>query len=418
MAELANKKTFKSYIFLYSGQLFSLLGSSITQFVIIWWITIETESTIILSIASFVYILPMTLAMPIAGVIVDRYNRKKIIVIVDSLQAFTTLFIILLFNLEITEPFVIIILNGLLGLFQGFHMPTVSAIVPTMVPKDNLSRINGVSFLFSGFIHTIGPIIAATLLAFLPIKSILWIDPITFIIGFIPLILIKIPIVRSRKETQIKRSSFIAEFKEGFQTLKLIPVVSMMLLISMFVNFLLRPFQTLMPYFIYFIHSGSPSDLAIISAFISGGVLMGAIVTSIKKEWKHKIFIYFSGEAALFLPIVVFIFLPKGSFLLMGIAGAVYGMIMPILNTIYLTLIQTKVPVDKMGRISSIDWAVSLAISPFGTLFAGFIAEFVGVSNLILYCAIAGIIITIIIWRFTSVRYNHHQEKNEVEIVN
>ena len=416
MPELANKKTFKNYLFLYSGQLFSLLGSSITQFVIIWWITIETESTIILSIASFVYILPMTLAMPIAGVIVDRYNRKKIIVIVDSLQAFTTLFIIMLFNLEITEPFVIIIFNGLLGLFQGFHMPTVSAIVPTMVPKDNLSRINGVSFLFSGFIHTIGPIIAATLLAFLPIKSILWIDPITFIIALIPLILIKIPIVRSGEETQNKKSSFIAEFKEGFQTLKLIPVVSMMLLISMFINFLLMPFKTLMPYFIYFIHSGSPSDLALISAFMSGGMLMGAIITSIKKEWKHKIFIYFSGEAALFLPTVVFVFLPKGSFLSMGIVGAFYGMIMPILNTIYLTLIQTKVPADKMGRISSIDWTVSLAISPFGTLFAGFIAEFVGFSNLILYCAIAGIIIVIIIWRFTSVRYNHNQEKDELEI--
>jgi len=417
MPELANKKTFKNYIFLYSGQLFSLLGSSITQFVIIWWITIETESTIILSIASFVYILPMTLAMPIAGVIVDRYNRKKIIVIVDSLQAFTTLFIIMLFNLEITEPFVIIILNGLLGLFQGIHMPTVSAIVPTMVPKDKLSRINGVSFLFSGFIHTIGPIIAATLLAFLPIKSVLWIDPITFIIALIPLILIKIPIVRSGEETQNKKSSFIAEFKEGFQTLKLIPVVSMMLLVSMFINFLLRPFQTLMPYFIYFINSGSPSDLALISAFISGGMLMGAIITSIKKEWKHMIFIYFSGEAALFLPTVVFVFLPKGSFLLMGIVGAVYGMIMPILNTIYLTLIQTNVPADKMGRISSIDWTVSLAISPFGALFAGFIAEFVGVSNLILYCAIAGVIVTMIIWRFTSVRYNHHQEKDEVEIL-
>jgi len=145
---------------------------------------------------------------------------------------------------------------------------------------------------------------------------------------------------------------------------------------------------------------------------------MGAIITSIKKEWKHKIFIYFGGEAAIFLPTIVFVLLPKGSFLSMGIVGAFYGMIMPILNTIYLTLMQTQAPADKMGRISSIDWTISLAISPFSILFAGFIAEFVGVSNLILYCAIAGIIITIIIWRFTSVRYNHRQEKNEVEIVN
>ena len=417
MAETANQKTFKNYIFLYSGQLFSLLGSTITQFVIIWWITIETESTIMLSIASFVYILPMTLAMPIAGVIVDRYNRKNIIVIVDSLQAFTTLFIILFFNLEIAEPFLIIILNGLLGLFQGFHIPTVVAIVPTMVPKDKLSRINGVNFLFSGFIRTIGPIIAATLLAFLPIKSILWIDPITFIIALIPLILIKIPIVKSG-ETLIKKKSFITEFKEGFQTLKLIPIVSMMLLVSMFINFLSRPFQTLMPYFIRFIHSGSPSDLALISAFMSGGILTGAIITSIKKEWKHKIFIYFSLESALLLPTVVFIFLPKGSFLLMGIVGAVYTMIMPILNTIYLTLMQTRVPADKLGRITSLDWAISFAIYPLGTLLAGFLAEIVGISNLILYSAIMAVIITSIIWRFTSVRFGHHQEKNEVWMIN
>ena len=168
MAELANKNTYKSYKLFYLGQLFSLLGSSITQFIIVWWITIQTESIIILSIATFAYILPMTFAMPIAGVIVDRYNRKKLILIVDSLQASVTLIIIMLFNLKITEPILIIILNGLLGLFQGFHMPTVSAIVPTMVPKDKLSQINGISYLFSGFIHTIGPIIAAMLLAFLP----------------------------------------------------------------------------------------------------------------------------------------------------------------------------------------------------------------------------------------------------------
>lgn len=412
MAELANKNTYKSYKLFYLGQLFSLLGSSITQFIIVWWITIQTESIIILSIATFAYILPMTFAMPIAGVIVDRYNRKKLILIVDSLQASVTLIIIMLFNLKITEPILIIILNGLLGLFQGFHMPTVSAIVPTMVPKDKLSRINGISYLFSGFIHTIGPIIAAMLLAFLPFNLVLWIDPLTFIISLTPLLLIKIPKVR-QEEKKIKKSSFITELKEGFQTLKLIPVVSMMLLVSMFINFLLRPFQTLMPYFIYFIHSGSPSDLALISAFISGGTLTGAIITTIKKEWKHKIFIYFSGEVALMLPTIVFIFLPLGSFLIMGIVGAVYGMIMPILNTIYLTLMQKNVPADKMGRISSIDWTVSLAISPISTLFAGFVAELVGISNLIFYCAIAGVIITMIIWRFTSVRYNHHQEKNK-----
>ena len=416
MTELEKNQNYKHYIFLYSGQLFSLLGSSITQFVIIWWITVLTESPIILSIASFVYILPMTMAMPIAGVIADRYSRKKILITVDSLQAFVTLFIILMFNLEIAQPTMIIILNGLLGIFQGFHMPTVSAVVPTMVPKEKLSRVNGASFLTSGFIQTIAPLIAAMLLSILPIKAILWIDPITFIIALIPLILIKIPKVSSR-ETQIEKNSFITDFKEGFQTLKLIPVVSMMLLISMFINFLMRPFQVLMPYFISFVHSGSSSDLALISAFFSGGSLLGALITSIKKKWNHEIFTYFFLEAVLVVPTIVFVLLPKGTFLLMAITGSFYGLIVPILNTIYLTMMQTNVPADKMGRLSSIDWAVSSAISPFGALLAGFLAELVGVSNLILYCAIIGLVITTIIWRITSVRYNRHQEKGMKETI-
>ncbi|MHA2181661.1 MAG: MFS transporter, partial [Promethearchaeota archaeon] len=353
---------------------------------------------------------------PIAGVVADRYSRKKVILIVDSLQVFTTLFIISLFNLGIVEPILIIIMNSFLGLFQGFHLPTTSAIVPTMVPKDKLSRINGASFLFSGFIHTIGPIIAAMLLAFLPIEIILWIDPITFIIAFIPLILIKIPIIRTEKKLA-KEKSFLDEFKEGFQTLKLVPVVSMMLLISLFINFLLRPFQTLMPYFIYFTHSGTPADLALITAFMSGGALLGSIVTIIKKDWKHKISIYFGGELILLLPTIVFVILPKGSFLTMGLTIAAFSLVIPIINTIYLTLMQIKIPADKMGRISSIDWAISLSISPFGTLFAGFLAEIVGVANLILYCAIAGVIITIIIWRFTTVKYNRKKERELSVIV-
>jgi len=413
MKEIEIKNNYRNYIFLYSGQLFSLLGSSITQFVIVWWITILTASPVILSIASFLYVLPMTIAMPIGGVIADRYSRKKILITVDSIQAFITLSIIVLFNLEISQPMVIIVLNSFLGLCQGFHMPTVSAVVPTMVPKEKLSRVNGVSFLTSGFIHTIGPLIAAMLLSILPIKSILWIDPITFMVALIPLVLIKIPKVSTRQE-HAEKNSFFSDLKEGFQTLKLIPIVSMMLLVSMFINFLMRPFQVLMPYFISFIHSGSPSDLALISAFFSGGSLLGALITSIKKEWSHEVFTYFLLETVIVIPTIVFILLPKGSFLLMAITCSFYGLLVPILNTIYLTLMQTKVPANKMGRVSSIDWAISSAISPIGALLAGIIAEFVGVRNLILYCAIIGMLISIIIWRITSVRYNHDREEETI----
>jgi len=416
MEETVNQETFKSYLFFWAGQLFSILGSSITQFVIVWWITITTESTLVLSIAGFIYILPMTLVIPIAGVLTDKLNRKKIIVAADSFQAFVTLLIILLFNFEIANPILIIALNGLLGLFQGFHIPTVNAVIPTMIPKDKLSRMNGVNFLFSSFIHTIGPIMAAMFLSFIPIKALLWIDPITFLIALIPLLLINIPSIKT-ENTSEKKNSFIEDFKIGFRTLKLIPVFLMMLLVSMFVNFLWRPFSILMPYFVRFDHSGNASDLAFVLAFLNGGMLLGAFIASIKKEWKHGTFIYFAGEFTLMLAYAIIAISPYGFFLQMSIGAAIWGLMVPILNTIYLTIMQTKVPTDKMGRISSIDFGISMAISPIGTIISGPLSELFGVANLFLYCAIIGMIITIIFWWITYVRINNNNKKKELEKV-
>ncbi|MFX1372494.1 MAG: MFS transporter [Promethearchaeota archaeon] len=412
--ETANKDTFKSYVFFWVGQLFSILGSSITQFIIVWWLTIVYESPTILSLASFAYLLPLTIVFLIAGVITDRWNRKKIIIIADSLQAFVTLIIIILFNLEIVNPILIIIMNAFLGTFQGFHIPTVSAIVPTMIPKDKLSRMNGVNFLLTSFLQILAPIMSAMLLALFPIKIILWIDPITFLIALIPLFFIKIPLIKPEMISK-KKNSFINDLKIGFKTLRLIPVVFMMLLIAMFVNFLMRPFSLLLPYFIYFNHSGTATDLAFVIAFLYGGMILGALISSIKKSWKHSVSIYFMGELIIMLTIGIFAVSPHGYFIYMAIVVAFYGLVIPIINTIYLTTMQLKVPADKMGRISSIDYALSMAISPIATILAGPLGELLGVPNLILYCSIIGIIIALIFWWITYLQIKN-KGKNEFEI--
>ncbi len=403
----ATEHTFKGYLIFWIGQIFSLLGSSITQFAIIWWLTETTGSAIILSIASFFYILPMTIVIPIAGVLTDRLNRKKILIVVDSCMAFIILNLIILFNIGLINPILIIITNGFLGLLQGFHAPTVAAIVPSMVPKEKLSRMNGFNFLFSGFIYIIGPIMSAMFLAFIPIEILLWIDPITFLIALVPLLLIKIPSVK-KDAVSTKESSFIEDFKDGFRTLKMIPAVFLMLLVSMFVNFLWRPYGILLPYFIRFDHSGTIVDLAFVMALMNVGMFLGALLTSVKKEWKHSTFFYFGGEVFLMVMYAFVAISPHGSFLMMGIFAACLGFIIPILNTIYLTKIQLKVPAEKMGRISSIDWTISLVISPIATIITGPLAEMFGVTNLFLYSAIIGIFVTLIFWWIAHVKLTNN----------
>jgi len=302
----------------------------------------------------------------------------------------------------------------LLGLFQGLHIPTVNAIIPTMVPEDKLSRMNGVNSFIRSLIQMIGPVISAMLTALVPIKFILWIDPITFLIAFIPLLLVEIPHFKN-EDHSVKKKSYIEDFKIGFRTLKLVPVVFMMLLISMFVNFLIRPFGIFMPYFIRYNHLGNATDLAFVMAFMNGGMLLGSLITTIKKKCKHGHFIYFGGELTLMITYGIIVLLPQRFFLLMAIVLGIFGMVVPVINTIYLTLMQKKVPKDKMGKISSIDWAISSAISPIGTLIAWPLSEIFGVPTLFLYCSILGILITVVLWWISHIRINNHYTNKESE---
>ena len=154
----------------------SLMGSLVVQFAITWWITIKTGDVLLLSIGTFLYFIPMILLAPIAGVLADRMNRKTLIIIADTGQALVTFWIIGLFFFSdpVQNPVVLILINSVRGIFQAFHMPTVSAIVPTMVPKDKLSRINGIGFLFTSLIQLVGPLIGAVLMAFYPLEDVLW----------------------------------------------------------------------------------------------------------------------------------------------------------------------------------------------------------------------------------------------------
>jgi DHA3 family macrolide efflux protein-like MFS transporter len=274
--------------------------------------------------------------------------------------------------------------------------------------------MNGLNFFFRSFIQIIGPIIGALLFSILPFEIILWIDPLTFIIAFIPLVVIKIPKIK-KKVSVVEKNTFLEDFKDGVRTLKLIPEVFMMLLISMFINFLLMPVNILLPHFIRYNHSGDASNLAFIFAFMNGGMLLGALLTSIKKEWKHALFIYFGLEFILMLNSSLIALTPFRVFLMMAIVASITGITVPILNTIYLTIMQLKVPADKMGRLSSLDWAISSAITPVATIITGPLSEAIGTTNLFLSCSIIGMITTLIIWRIAHIRVKTFYNKKEIK---
>ncbi|TKJ19183.1 MAG: hypothetical protein CEE43_16055 [Promethearchaeota archaeon Loki_b32] len=249
--------------------MFSLLGSLVVFFVIFVWITDVTGSASMLALGSFIFLIPMLIITPFAGVISDRHNRKTIILIVDSLQAFFTFILTLIFMFNAAEVWIVFIFIGIRSVFQSFHSPTVGAIMPSMVPKDKLGRINGVNFFCTGLIQLIGPAVGATLLFFFPIQIVLWADVITYFIALIPLLLIKIPTVHVNSDGG-EKNSFIRDMREGYTAIRTIPGLLTIMAIAMLLNMLIQPLIILMPYFIKIVHSGDNFMLAIVEMILQG----------------------------------------------------------------------------------------------------------------------------------------------------
>jgi DHA3 family macrolide efflux protein-like MFS transporter len=298
----------------------------------------------------------------------------------------------------------------------AFQIPTVYAIPPSMVPKENLSRINGANSLLSGLIHMVGPVLSALLLELFPITLIFLIDVVTFLIAMVPLFLIKIPLT-AKKTRVVEKTSFMREFKDGFKIVNAIPGLLAMIIFAMIFNFVFRPYHVLWPYFIKVIHDGTAFHLAFLFGSMQVGSLIGSLITSIKKEWKNKIKINLLGEMVYFTFYLGFIVLaPYQNFYMMMIGGFLGSTIFPITVATYLTILQTVVPSDKIGRVMSIDHTISMAIAPIGALLVWPLADLMGVVNLLIVSAIIGVVNPIILWFFTKIRYLEHPQEPEIEV--
>ncbi|MFX1314356.1 MAG: MFS transporter [Promethearchaeota archaeon] len=403
MEDLTNKKSFKHYLYFLFGQQFSMLGSLIVGFVITWWLTVETGSVIVLSISVFLMFIPQIVITPFSGVISDRWNKKAIIAISDTMQAYVTLLLFVFFLYDIQEVWLVLAINTFRAALFAFQLPAVQSLVPVMVPKDNLSRVNGFNFLFSGVIFSIGPVIAATLLSFFSINQIFLLDIVTFIIALIPLVLIKIPTIHRNKE-ETTNKSFFKDFKTGLLTIKMIPGLFAMIAFAMVWNFFHRPWAVLTPYFVKYTHEGSAFDLAMLMTAGQIGNITGSLITSIKKTWRHKIKINILGGSIFFACMIPAILAPKGNFILMMISLFPSWVLFPITVSTYLAILQTVVSKDKIGRIMSIDHMISMAIAPIGAIIAGPLAELIGIVNLLLISAIVGVIFPYFVWFFTKIR--------------
>jgi DHA3 family macrolide efflux protein-like MFS transporter len=167
----------RQFVVIYTGQAFSILGSAAVQFAIIWWLTVQTESAVTLTIASVVAFLPNMLIGPFAGVWVDRYNRRTVMIAADGLVAVSSAILGVAFWLVPTPPiwFIYLVLF-LRGLGSTFHGPAMQAAIPMFVPADMLTKAGGWGNMIQSISNMMGPVLGAALMSFVPIAAIMIVD--------------------------------------------------------------------------------------------------------------------------------------------------------------------------------------------------------------------------------------------------
>jgi DHA3 family macrolide efflux protein-like MFS transporter len=359
------------------GQAFSLFGSSIVQFALVWWLTKATGSATVLATATLVALLPQILLGPFAGTFVDRWNRRLIMIIADGAIALTTAMLVYLFATGQIQIWHIYAAAMIRSLGQAFHQPAMTSSTSLMVPEKHLARIAGANQSLQGLINIFAPPLGALLLEAYSTQAVLLIDIITAAIAILPLLFIRIPQPpkQVQSEGSAQKTSYLQDLREGFVYVVRWKGLLGLILLAMALNFLLIPTSSFLPLVITKIFNGGAKELGWVESLFGVGIILGGITLSIWGGFKRRIITSFSGVIGIGLGIVLTGLVPPNMFYLIFITTFIVGFSQVFANGPLMAIMQSTVAPEMQGRVFSLLTAGATAMMPLSLLIAGPISD-------------------------------------------
>jgi DHA3 family macrolide efflux protein-like MFS transporter len=369
---------------IWSGQALSLVGSALVQFALVWWLTVETGSATILATASLVALLPQIFLGPFVGALVDRWNRRVIMILADSSIALATALLILLFAVDRVAAWHIYTLLFIRSLGGAFHYPAMASSTSLMVPKEHLARVAGMNQTLQGIINISAPPLGALLLGLVPTQNVLAIDIGTALVAILPLLFIAIP-QPSRQAPQTeepeKKTSYWQDLRAGFGYVVRWPGLLGIILLAMMLNFLLSPTSALTPLVVTSVFQKGAADLGWIEALFGAGIIIAGIILSAWGGFKRRIVTSLCGVIGVGLGVILFGLAPANMFFLLLIAGFLQGFAVVFANGPLQAVFQTAIAPEVQGRVFSLLGAGAAAMMPLGLVIAGPVADWLGVQS-------------------------------------
>jgi DHA3 family macrolide efflux protein-like MFS transporter len=369
-----NKPWKTSFFTIWSGQALSIFGSQLVQFALIWYLTIVTGSATVLATASLVGMLPGVILGPLVGTLVDRGNRRVIMLLADGLVALATIGLAVSFALDgvqIWQIYAVIFIRSLAGSFHGNAM---NASTSLMVPVEHLTRIQGINQMLTGGLNVVAAPLGALLLEILPIQGILAIDVITALLAILPLCFIAIP-QPERSEQRSEQSTIFGDFKAGFSYLVGWPGLLIISLMTVGINFTIIPAFSLLPLLVKDYFSGGAIQLGWMESAMGIGVIAGGALLGAWGGFRRKILTSMLGLMAMGVGTLILALSPAGMISLAIFGAFIVGLSNPLTMGPFFAVLQATVEPDMQARVFSLLWSIGGGMAPIGLLVAGPVAD-------------------------------------------
>jgi len=371
----------KKFFLFWISQAFSLFGSTLVQFALVWWLTRTTGSASILATATAIAIIPEIVVSPFAGAIIDRSNRKKVMMLADAVIAIATVLLALMFYFDLVQIWHIYVLMFIRAVGGAFHFPAEQASISLMVPGEQLARIAGLNQALRGGVNIIAPPLGALLLELLDVQGTLAVDFITAFIAVGLLFFIHIPqpeVSEEQKSLTIK--TLAADMLSGLRYILNWKGLVALIAIAMGFKIALSPAFSLLPLLVSKHFNGSAAQYALMEsisgiAVVAGGLLLGVWGGFKKKIWTTWLALVLMGACFIWISVLK----PTQFPVFLG-AIFILSFMLPLIDGPFLAILQANVTHDYQGRVLTMTSSLLWITTPIGLAIAGPLADRFGLQ--------------------------------------
>lgn len=371
----------KNIVLFLLSQTISLFGSSLVQYAIVWYITLETQSGIMMTISIICGFLPTFFLSPFAGVWADRYCRKNLIMLADAMIAISTLFLAILFLMGYEMLWLLFVMSAIRALGTAVQMPAIGAFIPQLVPEDKLTKVNATNASIQSLVMLVSPMISGVLLTIASIEAIFFIDVFTAALAIVILFMfLHVPAHKKAQEQQT--ISYFQDMKEGIDYIRNHEYVKNFFMFCAIFFILVAPVAFLTPLQVTRSFGSQVWRLTAIEITFSLGMMVGGLIMAAWGGFPNKVHTMtlsclLTGICTLALGVIPV-------FWLYLLVMAIVGISMPMFNTPATVLLQEKVEGDFLGRVFGVLGMISSTMMPLGMLLFGPLADIIKIEWLLI----------------------------------